>query len=144
MKKILESEQETKEFAKEVLENLGDRNVILLSGDLGTGKTTFTQGLAMALGITERVVSPTFTISRVYPVKLDKLAQFDKLVHFDLYRIATIEGVLDLGIMEYINDQKSLVVIEWPELVEGRILDNKKVLLKFSYGERGSRVIESF
>ncbi|MBU1104463.1 MAG: tRNA (adenosine(37)-N6)-threonylcarbamoyltransferase complex ATPase subunit type 1 TsaE [Patescibacteria group bacterium] len=141
MKKILKSEQETKEFAKEVLRNLNGKNVILLSGDLGTGKTTFTQGLALELGIKGRVVSPTFVISRVYNINSSRCG-FNRLVHYDLYRIKEIGEIRDIGVIEDIDDPKSLVVIEWPELLEKYIPTGKKISLKFGYGKEDTRVVE--
>jgi len=144
MNRTLRSEAETKKFAKEVLNSLNGKNVILLFGELGSGKTTFTQGIAEALGIKERITSPTFVLSRIYKIKLDKLGEFDQLTHFDLYRIKTAEEILDLGLKEYLEDTKTLIVIEWPELVDDMIAPEKKLSLKFSYGEDDMRFVEVF
>ncbi|PIS23109.1 tRNA (adenosine(37)-N6)-threonylcarbamoyltransferase complex ATPase subunit type 1 TsaE [candidate division WWE3 bacterium CG08_land_8_20_14_0_20_40_13] len=144
MKRLLKGERETKKFSEKVLNSLNGKNVILLFGELGSGKTTFTQGIAEALGIKERITSPTFVLSRIYKIKLDKLGEFDQLTHFDLYRIKTAEEILDLGLKEYLEDTKTLIVIEWPELVDDMIAPEKKLSLKFSYGEDDMRFVEVF
>lgn len=88
------------------------RVVILLDGDLGSGKTTFTKGLARALGIEQVVNSPTFTILKKY---ISKDIRRKTLYHLDLYRL---EGVLDdFDLEEYIDGQ-GMIVIEWPFQVE--------------------------
>jgi tRNA threonylcarbamoyladenosine biosynthesis protein TsaE len=84
-------------------------DVILLDGDLGAGKTTFTQGFAKQLGVTEPVTSPTFTLVRRYPTS----AGFD-LYHADLYRLDQLNEVVDLGLNELL-DEGAAAVIEWGE-----------------------------
>ena len=118
MKIITHNEQETKDLAPQVLENLGDETVLLLQGDLGSGKTVFIKGLAESLGIQEVVTSPTFVIMKVYPVADHKT--FKRLVHVDLYRLDNITQaqLRELGLQEYIDDPATLVAIEWPELAE--------------------------
>jgi tRNA threonylcarbamoyladenosine biosynthesis protein TsaE len=82
-------------------------DVILLDGDLGAGKTTFTKGFARQLGVTEPVTSPTFTLVRRYPTS----AGFD-LYHADLYRLDQLNEVIDLGLDELL-DEGAAAVIEW-------------------------------
>ncbi len=82
-------------------------DVIVLSGDLGAGKTTFTQGLAQGMGITERVTSPTFVISRVHPHPSGGVA----LVHVDAYRIGSLAELDDLDLAADLTT--SVIVIEW-------------------------------
>lgn len=85
--------------------------VIELVGDIGAGKTTFTKGLAKALGVDEDVQSPTFTISRVYQTNGDKL-----LAHYDFYRLHD-PGIMRAELMESVNDPQTITVIEWAEIV---------------------------
>jgi tRNA threonylcarbamoyladenosine biosynthesis protein TsaE len=82
-------------------------DVLVLSGDLGAGKTTFTQGLALGLGIDERVTSPTFVISRVHPHPGGGPA----LVHVDAYRLGSLGELEDLDLDADL--QRSVVVVEW-------------------------------
>lgn len=108
-------------FAEEVLSVLPQKdtaNIIALSGDLGAGKTTFTQALAKKLGVTEHVVSPTFMIMRAYPVT-DNV--FTKLVHIDAYRIEDIREMEVLKIPELFTEADTIICIEWPERIEALI-----------------------
>ena len=91
------SAEETKQVAEAIEPVLQSGDVILLSGDLGAGKTVFTQGLALALGVSERVTSPTFTLAASYEGRI-------KLHHLDVYR----PGLLD---------DDAIVCIEWGEVV---------------------------
>jgi tRNA threonylcarbamoyladenosine biosynthesis protein TsaE len=84
-------------------------DLILLEGDLGAGKTTFTQGLARALGVGSVVTSPTFVLVNVYPTR----AGFD-LVHCDVYRLDRLSEVVDLALPEMLDDG-SVAVVEWGE-----------------------------
>jgi len=107
-------------LAKEVLEGLSPRadhaTVIALHGDLGTGKTTFVQGLAQALGITDHVQSPTFVIERVYNLKN---APFHYLVHVDTYRLKDSDDLRVISFEDRLKDPNNLVAIEWAD----RVLD---------------------
>jgi tRNA threonylcarbamoyladenosine biosynthesis protein TsaE len=85
---------------------------IALTGDLGGGKTQFTKGIAAGLGIDETVVSPTFTIERIY--KGRKL----ELHHFDLYRVLNDTEIAS-EIADLSKDDKNVIVIEWPENIDG-------------------------
>jgi tRNA threonylcarbamoyladenosine biosynthesis protein TsaE len=85
-------------------------DVILLGGDLGAGKTAFTQGLARAMGITEAVTSPTFTLMRSYDAP-----RGGRLLHADLYRLDHLQEVVDLGLTELI-EEATVAVIEWGEM----------------------------
>ena len=86
-------------------------NILLLKGNLGAGKTTFTQFLLKNLGSTDDVNSPTYSIVNEYNTSKGKV------FHFDLYRLKNIEEVYDIGMEEYLNNA-FLCVIEWPEVYE--------------------------
>ena len=95
--------------------------LILLDGQLGTGKTTFAQGLAQGLGITEIVNSPTFTLLKEYPGRLRPAGQSNgtlrvgpALYHFDLYRLDDPEEILDLGFEDYFYSN-GVCVVEWAD-----------------------------
>lgn len=106
-----ETQQIAKGLAKKLLNTGG---IVALYGDLGAGKTTFSQGFAKALGIVDRVISPTFVLLRQYPVpNTDKI-----FYHFDLYRLETADDLKMIGFLEIINNPENLVLIEWAEKAE--------------------------
>ena len=103
----------TQDVAAAVADMTRPGDVILLDGDLGAGKTTFTQGFARRLGVRENVTSPTFTLVRSYTTT----AGFD-LYHADLYRLEQLSEVIDLALPELLEDRGtpvSVAVIEWGE-----------------------------
>jgi tRNA threonylcarbamoyladenosine biosynthesis protein TsaE len=102
------SESETRDLAARLAAMLSAGDVLLLSGDLGAGKTTFTQGLAQGLEIHAPVTSPTFTLVQEY--RGGRLP----LYHFDLYRLGGPAEVFELGFFDYL-EQAGVVVVEWPE-----------------------------
>ena len=93
-----------------------EATVIALRGDLGSGKTTLTQEIAKILGVKENIISPTFVIMKSYSIKNKK---FIKLIHIDAYRLEKSEELLKLGWKELIEDEKNLIILEWPEKVPG-------------------------
>jgi tRNA threonylcarbamoyladenosine biosynthesis protein TsaE len=96
-------------------------DVAVLTGDLGTGKTVVAQGIAMALGVAERVVSPTFALVREYDGRLP-------FRHLDVYRLDHVQEAIDLGLEELLDD--GVVVIEWGEGVRELLpLDRVEVTL---------------
>lgn len=121
MKQIIEthSTQETFEFGEKVGERAKAGEVYSLIGDLGVGKTVFTQGVASGLGIKESVNSPTFTIMQVY----DEGRQ--PFYHFDVYRIGDIEEMDEIGYDEYFYGD-GVCLIEWANLIE-EILPEKYI-----------------
>lgn len=107
------SPAQTQKVGRDLANHLANKNLILIKGELGAGKTVLVKGLAQGLNIRENIVSPTFTIIKEYNSIGNK---FSKLYHLDLYRL---EGKRDLQktipIAELINDSGSLVVVEWAE-----------------------------
>jgi tRNA threonylcarbamoyladenosine biosynthesis protein TsaE len=102
---VSKSEQETMDIAKLIAPcfELGD--VLLLDGDLGTGKTQFVKGFTAALGSSDGVTSPTFTIAQFYNIT------GGSLLHIDTYRLADINEFRDTGLADYFS--QSIVLIEW-------------------------------
>ncbi len=107
--------QEWQNVIEEILPHL-KHNILLLKGNLGAGKTTFTQFLLKNLGSTDEVSSPTYAIVNEYD------SAKGKIFHFDLYRMKSIEEVYDIGIEEYL-DNAYLCIIEWPEIYEEELAD---------------------
>ena len=107
--------QDWQKVVDEILPKL-EHNILLLKGNLGAGKTTFTQFLLKNLGSTDEVSSPTYAIVNEYQ------SSKGKIFHFDLYRMKSIEEVYDIGIEEYL-DNAYLCIIEWPEVYEEELTD---------------------
>jgi tRNA threonylcarbamoyladenosine biosynthesis protein TsaE len=121
---------ETEALAKELLAEILIKKVIQLSGNLGSGKTTFVKGLAKALGIEQAIKSPTYTYVNRYGIKERgneekgvglNLSSFPRsLVHYDLYRLPETSSdphqtSASIGLEDALQDPTSIVVIEWPE-----------------------------
>ena len=108
---LTRSTDETLELAGTVGELLRAGDVVSLVGDLGAGKTVFARGVARALGVTDPVVSPSFTIVREYEGRMP-------LVHVDVYRIDTVQELYDLGFEELVRDD-GVTLVEWGDMIEG-------------------------
>lgn len=108
------SVEETWALARKFAGELKPGDVVCLEGDLGAGKTTFTQGLAHALGVKGRVTSPTFCIVQEHPAGSPAAGTVPLLVHMDLYRLHGEEDVLSIGWEDYLS-RGAVLVVEWPE-----------------------------
>ena len=117
---IAKSIIETEKFAENLVKNLKFPSILGLSGELGSGKTSFTKFLAKYLGVKESIISPTFTIINSYKIQNTKY----KLIHIDCYRILNPEKLLDLGFNDILQDKNSIVVIEWAERVKNFLPKN--------------------
>ncbi len=120
MNKILvntNSAEETMQFAEKLAKVLGKGAVLLLHGDLGAGKTHFVKGFVKGIGSKSVVTSPTFTLLNIYDD--GKLP----IYHFDMYRLSSKEEAEEIGFNEYFdaNNSNGIVLVEWPEKVEGLI-----------------------
>ncbi len=111
--------------------------VICLWGELGSGKTTFVQGIAKGMGITQRLLSPTFIIVRHYPIPHRQ----GTLYHLDLYRSSTKEDIMTVGISDLYQDPQSLVIIEWPERL-GDLLPQTRMDFFLAAQSDGTHIIE--
>jgi len=128
---ITYSSDETERFGESFAVRLKPNDVVLLNGNLGAGKTTFVKGLAKALGVESRIISPTFIIERRHEIisksrdeKSQKASDIRTLYHLDLYRLENEKELMNIDINEILNDKEGVVVIEWPNL--GKNIVNKK------------------
>ena len=112
--------EETEKIAYTLAANLHGGEIITLDGDLGAGKTAFVRGLAAGLGISDRVVSPTFTIVNEYS------GEGLPLFHFDVYRIGSPDEMYDIGWEDYLG-RGGVMVIEWAVNIE-EILKSEKII----------------
>lgn len=126
MKFISKSQQETFEFGEQIGRKLKGGEVITLDGELGAGKTVFTKGLATALGISDEITSPTFTILNVYensPLSL---------YHYDAYRLKSGEEAYASGLTDYLCSRDGVCVIEWAQNVASA-LPKKIIKIEIKY-----------
>jgi tRNA threonylcarbamoyladenosine biosynthesis protein TsaE len=123
---------EAASFASGLTPAKGHATLITLSGELGAGKTSFTQGIAQALGIIESITSPTFVLEKVY--ELSDQA-FSRLVHIDAYRLEGDMSLKPLGFHDLYTDPTNLIVIEWPERVRAQLPDADHSLTLSVVGE---------
>lgn len=125
MKKIItNSFRETQEIGQKFAKTLNNGNVLCLYGNLGSGKTSFVQGLARGLGIDKRIISPTFIIIRSYILKKSNF------YHVDLYRISGSNDLISLGLPELIDSKENILAIEWAEKLE-EFLPRNRIDLRF-------------
>ena len=114
-------------FANKLAKSLKGGEIIALEGDLAAGKTTLTQYLAKALGVKEKVTSPTFVLMKVYPIRNLK-SEIHNLIHVDCYRLDDPQELFYLGIEEYLNKKDTVVIIEWADKIKTYLKKFKKVI----------------
>lgn len=132
---ITKTSDETQKLGRDFAKNIKAGDIIALHGELGSGKTTFTQGLAKGLGIKHRIISPTFIIVRTHTVNKGQIFS-----HIDLYRIGTEEDLEELGIKEILENLANIIVIEWSEKL-GSLLPRKRWDVRFEYVDENKRKI---
>ena len=129
------SADQTKALAAALAELARPGDLLLLAGDLGAGKTAFTQGYGAALGVDDLITSPTFTLVNSYEGRLE-------LNHLDVYRLEALGEVLDLGVPEMI-DEGGVTVIEWGDAVSPALpADYLEIRFSFTEDDDDERIIE--
>lgn len=134
MKKVItKSEAATRKLGEKLAKQLTGSEVIGLVGDLGTGKTVLTQGLAKGLGIKKIINSPTFVLMKNYQVKGKKIKQ---LCHIDCYRLDDPQSLIDIGIEDYLGREDTVCIIEWADKIK-KILPKKQIKwIKLKHGQK--------
>ena len=110
------SSEETESEGEKFSERLKPGDIVFLKGQLGSGKTTFTKGIAKGLGILTRIISPTFIVVREHSVESNKKSPIRTLYHLDMYRLKDEKDVMTIDLKDYIEDKSAVTVIEWPEV----------------------------
>ena len=127
------SAEGTRRLGRTVAEMTRPGDLLLLTGDLGAGKTAFTQGLALGLGVAQPVTSPTFTLAHRYEGRI-------RLHHLDVYRLEHAEEVADLDVPELLDDD-AVTVIEWGDTIRAALpADYLEVRFAFGDGDDDRRV----
>ena len=129
---IIKSLEHLSLISKEIADKVSKEDCIFLYGEIGTGKTTFSRYFINHLQKKEKiqeteVLSPTFNLVYEYEIKKSKI------MHYDLYRLKTFEETKQLGIFE--GDEKTIKIIEWPELLKNRVKDKLEIDLKYAENE---------
>lgn len=136
--------KQTQKLGEMLAQELKGGEIICLKGELGAGKTTFTQGLLRGLRIKGPYTSPTFVIMKQYEIKnqesvIKNQNKLQKVYHFDAYRIEA-EDILNLGWEEIVTDRKNIVIIEWANRVE-KIIPKKVIWINFEWLDEKKRKI---
>lgn len=130
---VTNSVEETEKLGARLAQKLKGTEVIAFFGGLGMGKTAFTRGLALGLGVKDGVSSPTFALVNEYSGKY-------KIYHFDMYRVNTWDDLYSTGFFDYIDN--GVLLIEWSENIEGALPENA-IRINISRGENDdSRIFE--
>lgn len=143
---LTKASEETKKLAFNFSKRLKPGDFLAFYGNLGSGKTTFIQGLAEGLGINARIISPTFIIIRTYKINNQKsiIKNQDQrpkaFYHIDLYRTESKNDLLELGIDEIIEDKNNIIAVEWAEKMKD-MLPDKRIELHFKYVDENTREI---
>ena len=122
----------TVDLGKKISQALEDKDVVILEGDLGGGKTTIIKGVLLGLGYKKRVLSPTFTLLRRYDLK--KLSVY----HLDLYRLE-LSDLFNIGIDDFLYFDKTITLIEWGEKIEKDL--DKYIKIVFKLIDQNTRII---
>jgi len=152
---ISKNEKETKDFAKKFAKSLNGGEVILLSGNLGAGKTVFVKGLAEGLGVKDIVNSPTFVLMKVYKIGQKRLEirppqmwgrqkNINNLIHIDAYRVGGYEDLKNIGFEDFAGREDCVVVVEWGEKIKSKILksEDKTFFINLKINRLNSRLIK--
>ncbi len=138
-----ESLKETHKLAGTFLKKLKvqkEATVIGLSGDLGSGKTSFVQAVTKEFGITEHVTSPTFVIMKKYGIEHAHFNNFNTLVHIDAYRLESGAELAALAFSGIVGNPKNIIFIEWPERVK-EVLPKNIIMIEFAFISENEREI---
>lgn len=141
MKVISKSNDETRALARKLIGSLerGEgATVIALTGDLGAGKTAFSQFVGEALGVHDPIQSPTFLIEKIYELKRQA---WEHLVHIDAYRLDDESELLSLGWDEIVRKPENLILVEWADKVRN-ILPQDAIHIVFKHVDESTREIE--
>lgn len=143
MEALLKNLEDTQKLAVKITKAVtrkGSPSIIALYGDLGAGKTTFVQFLAKALGIKEKILSPTFVIIKIYVLPTQARLGYKFLTHMDAYRLKSAKDLLSLGLKDLLKDKENIVVIEWPEKVERYLPKNTRRIYFEAVGPKERKV----
>lgn len=138
-KNLGETKKTARALAKEILHSKKGR-ILALEGNLGSGKTSFSQGFAEALGIKEKVLSPTFVLLKIYKIPGKNFLKH--FIHIDCYRVS-LKETASLDLKNHFKDPRAVILIEWADRVK-KIIPPDALWIKFRHGKKENERIISF
>ena len=143
---ITNSEQDTYDFALKFAANLKGGEVIGLMGDLGSGKTIFTKGLAMGIGIKQAITSPTFVLMRLYEIRgadknIEAKNKIKRFCHIDAYRTKDELDIVSIGAEDFMGQEDTVTVVEWADKIRD-ILPRRTQYIHFEFQGGEKRLIK--
>ena len=138
--KTAKQTQKAAQLLAQEMQKSGEKGmrIIALEGELGSGKTTFAQGFAAALGVKEKILSPTFVLMKIYELRQEtgnKRQGFKRLAHIDCYRLDSPADLRYLGFGDLLKDKDAIILIEWADRIR-RLIPRGALRVKFRHGER--------
>ncbi|MFA5211038.1 MAG: tRNA (adenosine(37)-N6)-threonylcarbamoyltransferase complex ATPase subunit type 1 TsaE [Patescibacteria group bacterium] len=130
---------ETIELGKKIASDFKAGDIILLNGDLGAGKTALTKGIAKFFNIKKEITSPTFALMNIYEINNSEIKN---LIHIDTYRLKNEDELLMIGVEDYLGDNETICLIEWPEKISNILKKLKTKIINIEHLDRDERKIE--
>jgi len=145
MEFVSNSNTKTLEIGKQIASTLCGGDIIFLHGELGTGKTTLTKGIAKGLNIETDITSPTFTLMNIYDIPKNANG-IKQLIHIDTYRMETAQDLIDIGVEDYLGAPDTVTIVEWPEKIESLLAGKKikRVVLEHDENDGRKITLENF
>ena len=135
---ISKNEKQTKEIGKSLLDKYPNTRIFSLSGNLGSGKTILSKGLAKGLNIKRNISSPTFVILNIYEIKKNNV--FKNFIHIDAYRLKNKKDLENIGFFDFIKQDDSIIIIEWGNKIK-KYLPKQTVNIKLTILKNEQRKI---
>jgi tRNA threonylcarbamoyladenosine biosynthesis protein TsaE len=132
---ITKSQTETEMLGKNLAAKLKGGDILLLSGELGVGKTSLVKGIAKGLGIKHEITSPTFTLMNLYKLRTAN-SELRTLVHIDTYRLKDEKELLEIGVEDYLGESDTICIMEWPEKITSLLKKYKTTSIALEHGDK--------
>lgn len=141
MQYVSKNQTDTINYGKKIAGQLKGGYILLLQGDLGTGKTTLVKGISQGLGIKKEITSPTFSLMNVYNIKTLEHQNLKTLIHIDAYRLKNEEELIAIGVEDYLGEANTVCIIEWPEKITNLLNDKKIKKIRIEHLDNNKREI---
>ena len=138
MQKTTNSPEETVNYGLSLAKKSSGGDIYSLIGDLGGGKTYFTKGFALGLGLKSEIFSPSFVLMKIYKIKHHQAKFF---CHVDVYRLKKPDEILEVGLSEYIGRRDTITVIEWADKIKKILSPYKQKVIHFKFIDKNKRKI---